>query len=102
MADWAARHDRRSAAASIAATKTPSSICGYRMTFTSRPRATARDIAALANPSQAEALLIDRLDDLVAAMSAPGASERVRFARQVVERRGVNLATPDGLDRARQ
>ena len=74
----------------------------YGTTFTSRPRATARDIAALANPSQAEALLIDRLDDLVAAMSAPGASERVRFARQVVERRGINLATPDGPDRARQ
>ena len=68
----------------------------YGTTFTTRPRATARDIAALASPSQAEALLIGRLDDLVAAMASPGANERVRFARQVVERRGINLATPAG------
>jgi hypothetical protein len=74
----------------------------YGTTFTSRPRATERDIARLASRARTEDLLIGRLDDLVAGMTNPGANERLRFARQVIERRGINPATPAGQDQARQ
>ena len=74
----------------------------YGTTFTSRPRATERDIARLASRERAEDLLIGRLDDLVAGMANAGANERLRFARQVIERRGINPATPAGQDQARQ
>lgn len=72
----------------------------YGTSFTSRPRATARDIARLPSRDAAEDLLIGRLDDLVAAVASP-ANERVRFARQVVERKGINPATPAGQEQAR-
>ena len=72
----------------------------YGTSFTSRPRATARDIARLPNRDAAEDLLIGRLDDLVKAMASPS-DERVRFARQVVERKGINVGTPAGQEQAR-
>ena len=74
----------------------------YGTSFTSRPRATGRQVAALASRDGAEALLIGRLDDLVAALVSPGANDRLRFARHVIERRGINLATPSGQDQARE
>lgn len=74
----------------------------YGTTFTSRPRATERDIAALASRDKTEELLIGRLDDLVAALPSPAANERLRFVRQVIERHGINLTTPAGQDQARQ
>jgi len=49
-----------------------------------------------------ETLLVARLDDLVTGMAAPGASERLRFARQVVERRGIDLSNDAGRDKARE
>jgi SAM-dependent methyltransferase len=72
----------------------------YGTSFTSRPRATARDLARLPNRDAAEDLLIGRLNDLVTAMASP-ANERVRFARQVLERQGINPATPLGQEQAR-
>jgi hypothetical protein len=44
----------------------------YGTSYTKQPRATAEYLGALRNPGKAEALLIDRLDDLVAAIAAAG------------------------------
>jgi hypothetical protein len=74
----------------------------YGTSFTSRPRATAKDVAALGSRERAEDLLIDRLDDLVAALAAPVANERLLFARQVMVNHGIDPATPAGQDQARR
>src|SRR4029078_1577257 len=57
----------------------------YGTSFTNQPRATAEHLARLPR-REIETLIVARLDDLVTGMAAPGASERLRFARQVVER----------------
>jgi SAM-dependent methyltransferase len=73
----------------------------YGTTFTSLPRATARDIARIGNRDAAEDLLLGRLDHLIDGIASPGANERLRFARQVIERKGIDPATPEGKNRAR-
>ena len=73
----------------------------YGTTFTTRPRATARDIARLRGRDEHEELLLGRLDDLVDGMSSPGANERLQFARQVLERQGIDPASPPGKQQAR-
>jgi SAM-dependent methyltransferase len=73
----------------------------YGTTFTTQPRATAQDLAHR-GASKTEDLLIARLDDLVEALAAPGANERLQFARQVIERHGIDVGNPDGQDRARE
>jgi SAM-dependent methyltransferase len=72
----------------------------YGTSFTKRPRATDAAIAKLRGTPQAEALLIARLDDLVAAIASPGRNERLEFARQLLARKGINVATAEGRDRA--
>ena len=72
----------------------------YGTSFTRLPRATAQHMAAL-NRDRAEDLLIGRLNDLVAALASPADEERLQFGRQVLERRGVDLRTVAGQDRAR-
>ena len=71
----------------------------YGTTFTSNPRATRADLARR-GPAKAEGLLIARLDDLVEAMANPAGNERLQFARQVIERHGIDVSTPEGKDRA--
>ena len=73
----------------------------YGTTFSSRPRATARDIGSLADRASGEDLLLGRLDDLVQGIASPGANERLQFARQVLERKGIDPSTPAGKERAR-
>ena len=73
----------------------------YGTSFTTRPRATARDLAAIGGRDRALMLLEGRLDDLVAALAAPGANERLRFARQVLERRHIDASTGAGQEQAR-
>jgi hypothetical protein len=73
----------------------------YGTSFTALPRATARDLAGLGDRSRVEELLLRRLDDLVAGIAAPGANERLRFARRVLDRQRISLATADGRERAR-
>ena len=41
-----------------------------------------------------------RIDDLVSAVASPGESDRLRFARSVLERRGIDLAAPAGREQA--
>ena len=43
-----------------------------------------------------------RLDDMVAGLASPGSNERLQFVREVVERKGITPATPDGQRQARQ
>ena len=73
----------------------------YGTTFTTLPRATDRDLAMFRDRARSEDLLLRRLDDLVAGLAAPGGNERLRFARQVVERHGIDPTTPAGGNQAR-
>ena len=50
----------------------------------------------------AGALVQGRLDDFIAALASPGGNERLQFARQVVERQGVDPDTAAGRVQARQ
>ena len=61
----------------------------YGTSFTRRPRPTERQIADLVErPSGALAWLRPRIDDLVAGIAAPGANERLQFARDVLAKKG--------------
>lgn len=73
----------------------------FGTSFTRLPRATDRDLAKLGDKDKAGDLLGGRLDDLVSAIARPGTNERLRFARQVIERHGINPDTPAGQDQAR-
>jgi len=74
----------------------------YGTSFTSWPRATTQGVAALNGRGSARDLLLHRLDDLVTGLQSPGSNERLRVARQIVERHGIRLDTSDGPDRSRQ
>ena len=73
----------------------------YGTSFTKLPRATERDLARIGDREKIAELLEGRLDDLVAAIEKPGTNERLRFARSVIERHGINPATAAGEDKAR-
>jgi hypothetical protein len=74
----------------------------FGTTFTTRTRAPAPELASPTSASDASDLIQGRIDDLIVAMAAPGTSERLLFARQVVERKGINLTTPEGKDQVRR
>lgn len=99
---WATRHD-----ADIRARLTlgdEDSVINfwlYGTSFTQLPRATDEQMAALTSRSDAEDLLVGRLNDLVAGMRSPGANERLQFARQVIVGHGIDLSTDQGIDEAR-
>ena len=60
----------------------------YGTGFTRQPRATGA-VAASAPNGRVDGVMDGRLADLVEAIESPGADERLRFARQVVERHGI-------------
>ncbi len=70
--------------------------------FTKQPRATAKDIARYGEGRTMGDVLQARLDDLVTGILSPGASERLRFARGVVERNGIDPSSPSGREAVRQ
>ncbi len=72
----------------------------YGTSFTRAPRATEQEVGRL-GAEKAEGLLLQRLDDLAAAMSSPGTNERLQFARAFLARKGINPATPAGRDQAK-
>lgn len=75
----------------------------FGTTFTSRPRITERELAALAlQPAEGMASLQPRIADFVAALDAPGANERLQFARQVLARAGIDPAAEAGKVQARR
>ena len=73
----------------------------YGTTFTTLPRATEQEMASLKNRDAAEELLLRRLDDLVDGLAVPGTNERLQFARQLLDRQGINPSTEDGKQQAR-
>ena len=74
----------------------------YGATFTSAPRPTPAQVAALA---QADAALPDsvaaRIEDLIDAVAAAARTERLAFARDVLARNGFDPHAPSGRDRLR-
>ena len=69
----------------------------FGTSFTKAPRASERDLAGLVTtPDVALRTLAARIDDFASAVAAPGANDRLRFARLLVERRKINPATEAG------
>ena len=65
--------------------------------FTRAPRASDRDLAALASsPAEGLRALRPRIDDFAAAVLAPGNNERLQFARGLIERKGIDPNTGTG------
>ena len=63
----------------------------FGTSFTKTPRASERDLAALVTaPADGLRALRARIDDFAAAIASPGTNERVQFARQVIERKGID------------
>jgi SAM-dependent methyltransferase len=73
----------------------------FGTSFTRLPRISERDLAGLSRRVNPEDLLIGRLDDFVAALAEPSSNDRLRFARQVLERHGIDVTQPAGQDAAR-
>ena len=71
----------------------------YGTSFTSRAPAIARDAD---DRLDVEGLARTRLEDFLAAVSAPGTNERLQFARRVLAARGTDPGTGEGRSRARQ
>ena len=74
----------------------------YGTTFTTLPRATQNALAKLSAEASGERILLGRLDDLVAGLAAPGANERLQFARRTIEQKGIDPTTAAGQDLARR
>jgi hypothetical protein len=72
----------------------------YGTTFTTFPRVTDGDVAKLGGPSGITELLQGRLNDLLNGLAAPGDNDRLRFARKVIERQGIDPTTAAGRDQA--
>jgi len=71
--------------------------------FTRTPRASDRDLAALASsPAEGLRTLRARIDDFAAAVVMPGSNERLQFARRLVERKGIDPATDAGRTQLRR
>jgi hypothetical protein len=73
----------------------------FGTSFTKRPRVTDRTADGLAKDA-IEELLLSRLDDFVAALARPGTDERLQFARDLITRKGINLATAAGREKAEE
>lgn len=81
----------------------------FGTTYTHEPRLTSAQLRSLIDSSNGEKeaegtkirqLLGKRLQDLVAAMAAPGNNERLLFARSVTQRVGIDVSEKAGRERA--
>jgi hypothetical protein len=91
--EWVRQHDK-AIRARVAAGDEDSLIhlLLFGTSFTKTPRASDRDLATLVTtPDTALAALRARIDDFAAAVISPGTNERLRFARSVIEGRGIAL-----------
>ena len=66
----------------------------FGTSFTKLPRA-LNDSARIGGPQRAAEIVRGRIDDACVGIIAPGANERLQFARRVVERAGMNLSSAD-------
>ena len=82
----------------------------YGTTFTRQPRITEQELAGIlvrqretgATTFVPSPVLKGRIEDFMAALTAPGGNERIQFARQVIERNGINPASEPGKARLRK
>lgn len=75
----------------------------YGTTFTKVARATERDLAQFgAEPSGTPGLIVRRMEDFIAGIESPGANERLQFARQIVEHKGIDPTTAAGKNEMRR
>ena len=75
----------------------------FGTSFTRAPRATSRELSALAaKPAAALVALKPRIDDFIAAVLAPGTNERLLVAREVIARAGIDPAAAGGREAMRR
>ena len=106
--DWIARHDRNVRARLDQGDE--DTIVNWMLfgtSFTSRPRAVLGAVASGTTDQELVLrrtieLISGRIDDLLTALAAPGADERRLFARAVLARKGVRVATAADRDAARE
>ena len=72
----------------------------FGTTFTRLPRA-LNNSAKLGGSARAAEIVRGRIDDMSAGIVSPGQNERLRFARQLVERAGIDPSASEGPDRIR-
>jgi hypothetical protein len=72
----------------------------FGTTFTRFPRA-LNDSGKLGGPARAAEIVRGRIDDMAAGIVSPGKNERLQFARQLVERSGIDPAAPGGREQVR-
>ena len=97
-AEWLVRHDQ-AIRARVAGGDEDSLVhlLLFGTSFTKAPRASERDLAGLVSaPETALRALRPRIDDFAAAVVSPGTNDRMRFARRIVERKGIDPLTGAG------
>jgi hypothetical protein len=75
----------------------------FGTTFTARPRATERELAALATePSRAADSFAGRVDDLISGLTTIRGNDRLDFVRGLVARKGIDVTTVNGRSQLRR
>ena len=101
--NWLAQHDSQIRARIIRGDE--DSLVNFLLfgtTFTSRIRATERELAKLGGQEKANELVQGRIEDLIAAITGPGTDERLAFAREVIRRKGIRPASLAGKEQLRR
>jgi len=82
----------------------------FGTTFTKQPRATETQLAGIvvrqretgATTFVPSPLLKGRIEDFISGLAAPAGNERLQFARQVIDRLGIDMSTDAGRTRLRR
>jgi hypothetical protein len=103
-ADWIARRDLAIRTRLLRADEdSVVNFLLYGTTFTKLARATERDLAEIVDRTGELATTITgRIDDLIAGIKSPGTNERLQFARQIIERNGIDPAAATGTTDVRR
>jgi SAM-dependent methyltransferase len=72
----------------------------FGTSFTRLPRA-LNDSSSLGGAQRAAEIVRGRIADLVSGIASPGANERLRFTRELVERHGIDPTTVPGREQLR-
>jgi len=72
----------------------------FGTSFTRLPRA-LNDSAKLGGPARAAEIVRRRIDEMADGIIAPGNNERLQFARQLVQRHGIDPTARDGREQVR-
>src|SRR5688572_19795923 len=100
---WIAAHDRAIRTRVLAGDdESVLNLLLFGTTFTSRARATEREIAQLSGTTSRDRLVDGRLDDLVTGAAWPGDNLRLQFTRDLLVRHGFDVARDDGRAGARR